>query len=301
MQQKLFVSHAYADDTALHRLVGCTLPDGAAPVVFPAIEVQPSQRVSDHLMRAIRDSDGLVYLDTERSQASLWVQFERNYARRLGKPVFAFDPSRRSFGADTGAAVDPIVAVNWNMAVARDGDRVRDVAHHLYELHKFEIRGDKHRHIDNDMRQMLDSNDGLRQKMAAGGIGLLFLSNEGVCGGWHDWADPFTHRRARKDAEPIPPGYTDERFVALSSARCLHIWLDQPDMDRIGRLLDGGMRADWPTFSRVVKVGLAGPDHLVVSDGQTLDWNRVDDIMVRAFALAFSDGGDFRRRLLRDR
>lgn len=301
VKRTLFVSHAYADDAALQRLLDSTLPDGAEPVVFPAVEVEPSQRVSDQLMRAIRACDGLVYLDTERSRASLWVQFERNYARRLGKSVAAFDPRRQSFEADAGSPIDPIVAVNWNTAVTRDGEHVRGVAHHLYEAHKFEIRGDKHGLLDNDPRQMLDTTDGLARKMAAGGVGLLFLSNEAVCGGWHDWADPFTQRRAAKDFEPIPPGYTDERFGALDSARCLQIWLDEPDAQRIAAILDSGLRDRWANFARVIEAGLAEPDHLVVSDGPTLDWNRVDDIMVRAFSLAFSDGGDFRRRLLERR
>lgn len=301
VMRTLFVSHAYADDKALARLLASTLPGGAEPVVFPAIEITSSQRISDELMGAIRTCDGLVHLASRRSAASVWVQFERNFALRLGKPVFAFNPLWRRFRADAGTVLDPIVAVNWNNAVPRDAEMVRRVAHHLFEAHKFEIRGNKHGHIDNDLRQMLDSGTGLAEKMAAGGVGLLFLSNEGVCGGWHDWADPFAWRRAKKDFEPVPSSYIEERFAALDNERCLPIWLDQPDAAAIRVLLDAGMRADRPNFSRVVEAGLINPNRLVISRGDQLDWNRVDDIMVRSFALAFSDNGDFRRRLLRGR
>jgi len=63
-------------------------------VVFPAIDVRPDQFVSNVLVEEIRRCDGLIYLRGGASAASFWVAFEVDYARRLGKPIFAYDPSK---------------------------------------------------------------------------------------------------------------------------------------------------------------------------------------------------------------
>jgi nucleoside 2-deoxyribosyltransferase len=294
---RLFISHAYRDDDALNRLGDAALPDAASPVIFPAIEVSASQRVSDDLMAAIRDCDGLVYLDTARSKTSFWVLFERNYALRLGKPVYAFNPRRRSFRRDRSAHVDPVVAVNWNNWIVRDAAIVRDVALHLDGLHKFDIRGDKMKLLDNEQRQMFDSIDGLAQKMRDGGVALLFLSNDAIASNMHDYVDPATYRRAIKDAESAPIGYTNERFGALQPDRCVYVWLDEPDPDRIEKVLNGANRDAWASFLRVVEYGYRQPKKLVIADGATINWNRVDDIMVEAFALAFDGAPGFRKAL----
>lgn len=297
--RSVFISHAYNDDEALQRLLGCVLPNEADPIVFPAIQVRPTERVSDELMQSIRSCDGLVYLNTKQSKDSFWVLFERNYALRLGKPVYAFNPRRRLFRQDRAAHVDPIVAVNWNNWIVRDAGIVRDVALHLNDLHKFDIRGDKYKLLDNEQRQMVDSIDGVEQKMKNGGVGLLFMSNDAICATMHDYADPFTYRRAIKDAEDIPIGYTEKRFGVLDTSRCLYIWLDEPDDDRISKVLNGSNRDAWKHYVKVVQTGFEQPNKLIISDGNSINWNRVDDIMIQAFALAFETGGTFKKRLSR--
>lgn len=169
----LFVAHACADTLPLQRLLAQPLPGGARARIFPPITVGAHQRVSDDLIAAIRASDGLIYLRTEASLASLWVVFERNFALRIGKPVYAFAPEDATFTIDEGPAIDPTVAVTWNMAVESDSFAVRNIALDLLDRHRFNILGDKWARLDNDFRQMMDSPEGLAAKLDGGGVVLL--------------------------------------------------------------------------------------------------------------------------------
>ena len=293
-----FVSHAYGDNFSLQRLLETPLPNAARPFVFPPITVRADQRVSDDLMTAIRHSDALVYIATPASLASFWVAFERNYALRLGKPVYAFDPASRSLGIDVAQAQTPPLSINWNMAIRQDCLTVRDIALHLFDTHNLDIHSDLWRQLDNDFRQMLDSFDGLRGKIAEGGIVLLFPSNASILEGWHDWLDPFTQRRMHRDCE-TPSGYTSERFSIFPRDRTLTIWLDPPDRVRIGEALDRLDRTRWDAYADVVRDALAAEAPCVVSDGATINWNRVDDVMVRLFHLAYATSEQFRASVSR--
>jgi hypothetical protein len=298
-QRTLFIAHSYGDVAALERLKQCKLPMRASPRIFPPIVVSPDQRVSDDLMGAIRSDDGLVYLRTERSLNSFWVAFERNYALKLKKPVYAFDPERSKFERDRAAAIDPIVAVNWNLAIEHDSLAVRDIAEHLFRKHTFEIRGDKWQRLDNDFRQMLDHPEGLRSKIEKGGVILLFLSNESVDGGFHDYVDPFTRDRANKDCE-TPIGYTNARFAELPSDRTLFIWLDSPDIPRLEAKIAAYGRQTWGAYVDVIRAALSQGKKCVVRENGEMNWNRVDDIMVRTFHLAYSTSPVFREEVQPD-
>jgi hypothetical protein len=78
---KCFISHAYADDAARDAFFA-RLPSGLAPFVFPPITVKPDEFVSDPLINAVLDCDGLIYLRGGASDHSFWVARERDYALR---------------------------------------------------------------------------------------------------------------------------------------------------------------------------------------------------------------------------
>ena len=64
---RAFVSYAYEDEGRLHGLGACVPPDTIlAP--FPPIDVRPDQMVSEHLIREIRASDCLIYVDTRYAE-----------------------------------------------------------------------------------------------------------------------------------------------------------------------------------------------------------------------------------------
>lgn len=89
---KHFISHSYKD-AAVRDAFLKTLPPHVTPYIFPPISVSPLEFVSSTLIGAILACDALIYLNEGASSRSFWVAFERDYALRVGKPVFFYTPS----------------------------------------------------------------------------------------------------------------------------------------------------------------------------------------------------------------
>lgn len=281
---RCFVSHDYEDKAALKTCLGRRFPGGLEPFVFPPLTVTPEQAVSQHLIDALRDCESLVYLNTPISLGSFWVGFERNMAARLEKRVYAFHPRRllRAFTRDTRPAVDPMVSILFNLCIREDVETLSQIRELVWDRYRFEIRGDQWRRLDNEARQMFDSIDGMERKLAAGGVALVFLSNASVSSSHHDYVDPFTYRRAIKDAE-TPIGYTAEKFARLDPDRTLVIWLDPPDRERLEAALDP-MPANWGSYVRIVRASLHDPHKLVVRQSAGgFDLNHLDTMLARCF------------------
>jgi len=258
-------------------------PNGWQPYVFPPIE-SPEQAISEHLVDALKTCDGFVYLSAPASLASFWVGFERNMAARLGKPVYAFHPGRPvlAFTRDRREAADPIVSVLFNVAIREDAQSIGKIRDRIWERYRFEIRGDQWTRIDNDTRQMIDTESGRAQKLSIGGVFLLFLSTASVCNGFHDYLDPFAYRRAIKDME-APAGATAAIFATLPPQRTLVLWLDPPDRNRIEATLDAMPLERWAPYVRIVRSSLEDPHRLVVlnNDGR-LNLYDLDTMLARA-------------------
>lgn len=278
-----FISHSYGDQSTLTACLKRRFPNGWQPYVFPAIET-PQQAISEHLIEALTACDGLVYLRAPASLASFWVGFERNMAARLGKPVYAFHPRRpvMAFARDRREPADPIVSVLFNMAVPEDAQSIGKIRDRIWERYRFEIRGDQWTRLDNDARQMIDTESGRAQKLSIGGVILLFLSTASVCNGFHDYLDPFAYRRAIKGME-TPAGATAEIFAALAPERTLTLWLDPPDRDRIEETLDALPLERWAPYVSIVRSSLDDPHRLVVQDNDgRLNLYDLDTMLVRA-------------------
>ena len=105
LPESCFISHAYADVAACRWLID-VLPTGVRPVLFPPIVVAPEQLVSNSLIEAILECDALIYLQDDVSARSFWVAFERDYALRSGKQVFAANAARSEIVRDRGQPLD---------------------------------------------------------------------------------------------------------------------------------------------------------------------------------------------------
>ncbi len=93
MPRKCFVSYSY-DDIEAHQALIEALPKHIKPHSFPEIKVAPDELVSNRLIDAILKQDALIYLEGGFSAKSFWVAFERDFALRAGKKVYAFDPMK---------------------------------------------------------------------------------------------------------------------------------------------------------------------------------------------------------------
>lgn len=176
---KCFISHAYEDAAARDALIE-HLPTGVTPFVFPPITVRPEEFVSDPLIDAVLNCDGLVYLRGGASDRSFWVALERDYAIRAGKQVFAFDTATGELTRDTGSPLDLAAFASYQH---RDADRVRWIADHL----------NQHRHFD----MWLDATDlaagsnwvkeisaSLSGRLGRGGYAVVFWSRAACESKW---------------------------------------------------------------------------------------------------------------------
>jgi len=300
---RCFISHWYKDparDLCLRR----RLPGGLEPFIFPPIEASPDVAVSDRLMDAIQACEALVYLDTKESLATFSVWFGRNYAARLGKPIYAFQPGRRWFAIkrDKHPPMDPVTSVMFNLEVEEDLRSIQSIRQEIWERHRFDFRGVDWRRLDNEPRQILDSIEDMSTKIANGGIVLLFLSNASICARYHDYADPFAYQRAKKDFE-TPIGLTARKFAAIPIDRMQVVWLDEPDRPRIETALARFDPEVWGEYLRVIRAAIDEPRKCVARQRSgTPNRNALDDVLVRTFWLARKAdpvlAADFRARLV---
>src|SRR5487761_2296297 len=105
LPRRCFISHSYKDADAREQLLAL-LPKNVEPFIFPPIVMPPEQMVSANLIDAILASDGLIYLEGGHSAESFWVAFERDYALRAKKRVFAFKLPTGKIREDTSPPMD---------------------------------------------------------------------------------------------------------------------------------------------------------------------------------------------------
>lgn len=112
------------------------LPDGVELVTFPRAEPKPRQAVSNKIIPKILDCPGLIYLTGGASSKSFWVSFERDYALRTNRKVFAYTPSTGTFRLDRSPPISLELTVMFHMS---DEDRVRRLISWMARERQFEI------------------------------------------------------------------------------------------------------------------------------------------------------------------
>lgn len=102
---KYFISHSYKDAAVRDEMLK-QLPGHVEPFIFPPISVAPHEFVSNALIEAILDCDGLIYLNEGESAKSFWVAFERDYALRANISVYSYTPSVQNLSLHNAPAMD---------------------------------------------------------------------------------------------------------------------------------------------------------------------------------------------------
>jgi hypothetical protein len=78
--------------------------------------------VSDDLVVSILSREGLIYLDSDHSANSFWVEFEKDYALRAKKLIYAYDQTEQRFVKSSDRARDLAVFQNYyhrDLGIAR--------------------------------------------------------------------------------------------------------------------------------------------------------------------------------------
>jgi hypothetical protein len=243
---KCFISHAYADADLLQSFRE-VLPRGVEPFIFPAINIPPDQRVSDDLVRAILDCPGLIFLTSPASASSFWVTFERDYALRAQKEVFAYDPLARRLSRYRERPRDMPIFTSYSRKDARSTVQIMDF-----------MRSKRYFDVFMDMpggaagRSFEDViGDAIASQLERGGYCVAFISNASLA------SEPVA-LELNKAAEHWPD-------------RILPVLLEPVDMSKLAVPLERQAR---PIY-------LDGPE-----PGK-LNWHRVDDLIVQIYRLVF--------------
>jgi hypothetical protein len=253
LPHKCFVSHSYQDAEALAALLA-TLPPSVEPFLFPAITVTPDRMVSNDLIRALLECPGVIYLKGGKSNQSFWVAFERDYALRAGKPVFAFDPESRTLRRDTSAPLhlpvfpsfcdDDSLVVAQALEIMR-GERFFD----MFDPTCLASAGVFQRTLNSALDTRLDQ----------GGYVVLFLSH-------HSAGSYWIRAETRRGTN----------FLAADGGlRVIPVWLGHPE-DSLAEEPPPGWPADHPYAPLRLSQG---------PYGSGLNMNRVDDLIVRLYWL----------------
>lgn len=176
---RAFISYSYQDAAALE-LLEARLPGKVEPRPFPPISVSPQEMVSNKLLSAIRDCRSLIYIDTPVSRRSRWVTLERDYARRTGMPIYAFEPATGRLIPDVDPPLDLPVFPSYT----------REDKHLVDELITF-MR--KERYFDvfietldlqpgGNFQEILSS--AMVERLARGGYAVIFWSARAARSNW---------------------------------------------------------------------------------------------------------------------
>lgn len=130
-----FISYSYMDKGARKQLVD-SLPTGVRPFVLPPISVGPARASADELIHAMRRCDGMISLRGGQSEQSFWVMFQRDYARRIGCPLYLYNPSRRTVEP---WASPPMALQAFPMYTRRDAPVAEAVINYLLGDRGFDV------------------------------------------------------------------------------------------------------------------------------------------------------------------
>lgn len=209
-----FISHAYRDGHICKRL-RATLPEGVASVVYSPITVPPDQLVSTLLINALLSCDGLIYLNGGASASSFWVAFERDYALRAGKEVYAADVTTLAMTRHTGAPLDLATFPSYLHA---DSHHVGDILKFLSQERHFDLPNDcEQSQTDTSIPQTLRQSLSERL-MKRGGYAIAFWSRAASRSPWVDF-------EVRQAAEGMSDFNDRVLFACLDPTPLPDFWL----------------------------------------------------------------------------
>jgi len=252
---KCFLSHSYRDTAALAPLQKF-LPTHVERVIFPREEPQADRAVSDGIVPKILHCGALIYLTGGFSKGSHWVHFERDFALRAKKHVYAFDPKRRRLLRDSGDPVELRVQV---LVSTEQETRARTMLAWMRKERHFDITDVK------PVRRMKEI-QGLVERLCAAQklvLWLLDAQTAAIAGLLLENVDDFKYDMVHD----MPEGWWPPPMMF---ARIDPDWAKPADPDPD---IDAYIRAtDARRYAIDLVEGVGGND---------LNWNRVDDLIVR--------------------
>ena len=166
---RYFISHSYKDIDIRRKLM-FSRPKGVEPVVFHPISVAPQEFVSNALITAILDCDGLIYLSGGHSDKSFWVAFERDFAKRAGIPTYKYDIDTGHFEVDDDP---PLNLQIFASCTAKDRPQVDQILEHMRKERFFDITDYSQLYLERvPTKKLIRAN--IVEKLSRGGYLLSF-------------------------------------------------------------------------------------------------------------------------------
>ena len=309
LPKRCFISHSYQDKAAIE-ILRRTLPGNVETVIFPRLEPDPRQAVSNEIIPKILDCPGLIYLTGGFSSGSFWVAFERDYALRSGRQVFSFDPTSGSFQRDRSAPIELALTVMFHQG---DEERVRRLISWMAKERYFEIK-------ESDLRSTFGGFTGdilaaMEQLLTWGGVVLWLMGvlNTRVASTFYSdefvdfllesesdtlygmWQDFLARQRAEYGDEDRDYVEADDPYSKRNFIKSLY-----SNVDQIFVRIDPGLRSDWrfiPFISLdalefIAEGGTAdlGPTYSMTDlydgmSGDEFNWNRIDDLIIGIYEI----------------
>ena len=272
---RVFISHSYQDKAEVDGLVA-RLPEGVEPVRFPFEEPDPKRAVSNGIVPKSLSCGNLVHLRGGYSAKSLWVDFERDYARRARLKVFEFDPKTGQLSRDEGAPTELRIEL---VVGAEDESRAEGLLRWMREDRFFDF-------ATRPTRVRMKEIPGLVARLIHNETIVVWLMNAEI----------------GADAELALNLPTDQLFDAYARAYNAYYLYDESDFDDYaGWLSEHSMyvrcNPDWhpkrsndPDVRELIEdeypierqfAGKWAVDLVPSVNDQLLDWNRADDLIVR--------------------
>lgn len=239
---RYFISHSYADDDLVKRLSNL-LPAHIDLYTFPPILVRPEELVSNELVTAIRECEGLIFIEGGNSDSSFWVAFEIDFALRLGKPVYSFADQALQIHEHRAQPLDLAVFASYHK---EDKEAVRKICTFMKTERHFDLWFDADElEVGKDWASEISTS--INARIERKGYVVVFWSEHAEASGW----------------------VSAELETALSGA-------EKPPERILFALLD---RTPLPEFwNRFHEPGVQ-----LFGDGLLSSMNRIDDLVVRLY------------------
>lgn len=310
--KRCFISHSYKDTAAMRKLRR-SMPDDVELVSFPRAEPNPRQAVSNEIIPKILDCPGLVYLTGSASSKSFWVSFERDYALRSGREVFAYNPASGLFRRDHSPPVQLVLTIIFHQS---DQDHVRRLTSWMAKERHFEIN-------ESDLRSTFGGFTGdilvtMEELLINGGVVLWLMGSGNTRIASAFYSDEFVDYLEEAESELLEDDWQDllARKHAEDGDNDWHYdgedeYYNKEDgsyyskrnfiedlylkVDQVIARIDPNLRPDWRLLPWVAPEIIAesetidlSPEYIMIdlydgTDGKDFNWNRVDDLIIALY------------------
>lgn len=254
LPDRCFVSHSYGDEASIRRLRQAK-PQNVELDLFPREDPDASRPISDDIIPRILAGDGLIYLIGGESERSDWVLFERDFALRAGKPVFAFDPDEAKFFPEDDLPLDLRVQL---LVSEGSSVRARNMLDWMRDQRNFELTEVKLAHRIKDIPAFFEDVANARQ--------LLLVLVDDETADFNGWRWQLEHEDLVSEMDVPDDWWPPPTLYARIDSR----W--EPEVDSDPEVASFA-KSEGMTFDINVD--------LVENPGDAgINWNRVDDLIV---------------------